>query len=74
MIPLALGLGGPYDIAIIAGVVVLLFGGAKLAGIGKSAALGIKEFKSAIKDEPEAGAVPPSPAPKQDSDSTVARP
>ena len=50
MLPLALGFGGPYDIAIIAAVVLLLFGGSKLAGFGKSIGSGIKEFKSAVKD------------------------
>jgi len=53
MIPLAFGFGGPGDIAILAGVVVLLFGGSKLAGFGKSAGEAIKEFKKATHDEPE---------------------
>jgi len=53
MIPLAFGLGGPADIAILAGVVVLLFGGSKLAGFGKSAGEAIKEFKKATHDDPE---------------------
>ena len=50
MIPLAFGFGGPYDMLILAGVVVLLFGGTKLAGIGKSAGEAIKEFKKATHD------------------------
>ena len=72
MIPIALGFGGPYDIAIIAGVVLLLFGGSKLAGFGKSVGSGIKEFKSAVKDDPSAGS--PVPVAPQASDNTVPRP
>ena len=53
MTPLAFGLGGPWDIAIVALVVVLLFGGTKLAGLGKSMGEGIKEFKKATRDEDE---------------------
>lgn len=53
MFPIAFGFGGPQDIAIIGIVVVLLFGGSKLAGFGKSLGDGIKEFKKATKDEDE---------------------
>ena len=51
MLPLAFGFGNPTEIAIIAGVVILLFGGSKLAGFGKSMGQGIKEFKKATEDE-----------------------
>jgi sec-independent protein translocase protein TatA len=44
-------MGGPADIAIIAVVVVVLFGGAKLAGLGKSAGEGIREFKKAMHED-----------------------
>ena len=47
MLPLAFGFGGPQDLVIIAIVVLLLFGGSKLAGFGKSLGEGIKEFKKA---------------------------
>ena len=57
MFPIAI-LGAPQDIAIIAVVVILLFGGSKLAGFGKSMGEGIKEFKKATRDEDEA--VPPA--------------
>ena len=40
-----------WDIAIIAGVVILLFGGSKLAGLGKSLGEGIKEFKKATRED-----------------------
>ncbi len=51
MLPLAFGFGNPTEIAIIAGVVILLFGGSKLAGFGKSMGQGIKEFKKATSDD-----------------------
>lgn len=57
MIPLAFGVGSPGDIAIIAVVIVVLFGGAKLAGLGKSMGEGIKEFKKATRDEDEPATV-----------------
>ena len=57
MTPLVLGLGVP-ELLIILAVVLLLFGGARLAGIGKSTGRAIKEFKEETKglketDEPE---------------------
>jgi len=51
-------LGQPMDLAIVAGVVVLLFGGSKLAGFGKSLGEGLREFKKAIKDTAEEPAKP----------------
>jgi sec-independent protein translocase protein TatA len=44
-------LGSPMDILIIALVFVLLFGGSKLAGLGKGLGESIRNFKSAVKDE-----------------------
>ena len=46
--PLVLGLGVP-ELLIILAVVLLLFGGARLAGIGKSTGRAIKEFKEETK-------------------------
>lgn len=66
MLPLAFGFGNPTEIAIIGAVVLLLFGGSKLAGFGKSLGEGIKEFKKATNDDdavPPANTVPPSAAP-----------
>lgn len=75
MLPLAFGFGNPTEIAIIAGVVILLFGGSKLAGFGKSMGQGIKEFKKATADDektdqPTGAAVygtPPAVAPTQEA-------
>ncbi len=69
MIPLVLGLGVP-ELLIILAVVLLLFGGSRLAGLGKSSGRALREFKEETKslkpDEnpPPAtgGQVPPPPA------------
>lgn len=67
MLPLAFGFGAPQDLVIIAVVVLILFGGSKLAGFGKSMGEGIKEFKKATRDDeevpPPAGTTPATPAP-----------
>ena len=44
-------LGSPMDILIIALIFVLLFGGSKLAGLGKGLGESIKNFKSAVKED-----------------------
>lgn len=54
-LPLAgmFGLGGP-ELLLIAAVLLLFFGGAKLPGLAKGLGQSIKEFKKAAKDpEPE---------------------
>ena len=54
-----------WEWIIIAVVAVLLFGGTRLAGLGKSAGKAIREFKeetSALKSEPPAVEPPASPA------------
>jgi sec-independent protein translocase protein TatA len=49
MIPLAMfGLGVP-ELLIILAVVLLLFGGSRLAGLGKSTGRALKEFKEETK-------------------------
>ena len=45
--------GSPIDILIIALIFVLLFGGSKLAGLGKGFGESIRNFKTAIKGEDE---------------------
>jgi sec-independent protein translocase protein TatA len=50
MLPLAIfGLGVP-ELLIILAVVLLLFGGSRLAGLGKSTGRALKEFKEETKD------------------------
>ena len=44
---------GPMQIALIVGVVLLLFGGKKIPELMKGLGNGIKEFKNATKDEEE---------------------
>ncbi len=66
MLPLAMFTGNPMEWAIIAGVVVLLFGGSKLSGFGKSLGEGIKEFKKATTEDPHAPVeTPAAPAVKE---------
>lgn len=65
MLPLAMFTGNPVEWAIIAGVVVLLFGGSKLAGFGKSLGEGIKEFKKATTEDVNATPPPASPVPTE---------
>ena len=48
MHPLVLGLGVP-ELLIILAVVLLLFGGSRLAGLGKSTGRALKEFKEETK-------------------------
>jgi sec-independent protein translocase protein TatA len=47
---------GTTEIWIIAGVVILLFGGAKMAQFGKGLGESIREFKKAMTPEEEAAA------------------
>lgn len=58
---LAMGFGGPYDMAILGGVIILLFGGAKIAGFGRSVGQGIRDFKRAAGEEEDASGQPPRP-------------
>lgn len=41
---------GPWELFIILAIVLVLFGGGKLAGVGKSLGSAVSEFKSAIKE------------------------
>ena len=62
--PLVLGLGVP-ELLIILAVVLLLFGGARLAGIGKSTGRAIKEFKEETKGLKESDAAKTEPEPSR---------
>ncbi len=44
---------GPWELFIILAIVLVLFGGGKLAGVGKSLGTAVSEFKSAIKEADE---------------------
>ncbi len=44
-------LGSPMDLLVIAVIFMLLFGGSKLAGLGKGIGESIKNFKTAVKDD-----------------------
>jgi sec-independent protein translocase protein TatA len=64
MTPLVLGLGVP-ELLIILAVVLLLFGGARLAGLGKSTGRALREFKEETKGlkSDESQPQPPNLAP-----------
>ena len=68
-VPLMFGLGVP-ELLIILAVVLLLFGGARLAGLGKSTGRAIKEFKeetkglkAATQNDGRTSAIQPAAAP-----------
>ena len=42
---------GPWELMIILGIAVLLFGGKKIPEIAKGLGEGIRNFKTAVKDE-----------------------
>lgn len=62
MTPLILGLG-PSELLIILAIVLLLFGGSRLAGLGKSSGRALREFKEETRtlknEDPPAGEVEP---------------
>jgi sec-independent protein translocase protein TatA len=63
MTPLVFNLG-PTELLIILAIVLLLFGGARLAGLGKSTGRAIKEFKEetrGIRDREESVKTEPEP-------------
>jgi sec-independent protein translocase protein TatA len=65
MTPLVLGLGVP-ELLIILAVVLLLFGGARLAGLGKSTGRALREFKEetkGLKADDSQQQPPPNPMP-----------
>jgi len=49
-----LGVVGPWQVVIILVIAVLLFGGKKIPELMKGIGQGMKEFKKAVKEEPEA--------------------
>ncbi len=64
MIPLIFNLG-PTELIIILVIVLLLFGGSRLAGLGKSTGRALKEFKEetkGLRDKDEAAVPPETPA------------
>ena len=58
------GIGG-WEMVIVLAIVLVIFGGGKLAGVGKSLGQGIREFKHAITGAEEEETVsddnPPTP-------------
>ncbi len=57
---------GPMELMLVLGVAVLFFGGKKLPELAKGLGEGIKNFKTAMKEEPPPPPPPANPAqPKQ---------
>ena len=76
LVPLIFNLG-PTELLIILAIVLLLFGGARLAGLGKSTGRAIKEFKEetkGIRGNDEAENVTPPPAAQTPPASTYQQP
>lgn len=44
---------GPLEIAIIAGIIVLLFGVGRISGLGRELGTSIREFRRGVKEEKE---------------------
>lgn len=55
---------GPWEIALVALIAILIFGGSRLAGIGKSAGRAIREFKEET-STPAKPIEPPAAAPAE---------
>jgi len=55
------GLFSPWHILLIIGIALLLFGPSKLADLGKGLGEGIRNFKSAVKENDDKGKEPPKP-------------
>ncbi|MDD2982772.1 MAG: twin-arginine translocase TatA/TatE family subunit [Crocinitomicaceae bacterium] len=51
MTSMILGVVGPWQIILVLGIVVLLFGGKKIPELMKGLGKGIKEFKDASKED-----------------------
>jgi len=68
MIPQAGFLGlGPQELIIILIIILVLFGGAKLAGLGKASGKAIREFKEEISGTAKDDATDEVPASKSDA-------
>ncbi len=72
---------GPFELILIFGILLLIFGATRLAGIGKAVGTSIKEFKKGMKDsddeKPTASNVDTAKtidAPKNDASNTTKTP
>lgn len=53
---------GPAELILIAAVLLVLFGGKKLPELARGLGQAQREFRDAMRDEPEAGTSAPAPA------------
>lgn len=63
---------GTQEILIIGGIIVLIFGGAKIPQLAKGLGEGIREFKKSVDgSENENNATPPPPGPKAETEDSA---
>ena len=62
-LPLGFSMPGGTEMVILLLIVLVIFGGSKLAGVGRSLGQGIAEFKNAVKAPEDKGTTPPSDTP-----------
>jgi len=48
-----MGMPGGWELVLVVGIVILLFGGKKIPELAKGLGKGIKDFKKAVKDDEE---------------------
>jgi len=60
------GLPQGMEIVVLLVVVLLLFGGSRLAGMGKGAGRAIREFKEEVKSDDKSAGTPPAITPLSD--------
>ncbi len=70
MFPLAY-FGSPVEVGMIVALIAVLFGGSKLAGLGKGLGDGIREFKKATTDDDKVATPPALPAASYPQEPTV---
>ena len=66
-LPLGFSMPGGTEMIILLVIVLVIFGGGKLAGVGRSLGQGIAEFKNAIKPTEGDKSTPPSDSPNTPS-------
>lgn len=65
---------GPFELILIFGILLLIFGAGRLAGIGKAMGTSIKEFKKGMKEGDDAPAASSTDATKTTATPTTKTP
>jgi len=53
-----MGMPGGWELVLVVGIVILLFGGKKIPELAKGLGKGIKDFKKAVKEDEDANETP----------------